>query len=278
MSGLAIVTGASRGIGKDVAVRLAAAGYTVACIARSGAELRALADGNPRLLPVAVDVADGPALDRAVDSLLAEHGPCAILVNNAGYGLRGAIEDIDLDAWKRQFEVNLFACARLIQHVLPGMRAARSGAIVNVSSVAGRVVSPFSGAYCATKFALEAMSDALRMELAPFGIRVILVEPGPVTTAFQGVAETGSEALGRANSPYAAAYGTLPSNVRDLHRYAWTSDAVAEKLVSAALSASPPLRVATYSLPLRMTIWLNAVWPALLDRLARRRMGVDRLI
>lgn len=274
---LAIVTGASRGIGRHVALRLADRGFTVAALARSEAELRALADRHPAILPLPVDVADGPAVDDALAALLAERGPCAVLVNNAGYGLRGAIEELDLDAWRREFEVNLFAATRLIQRVLPGMRAARRGVIVNVSSVAGRVSTPWSGAYCATKFALEAASDALRVEVRPFGVRVVLVEPGPVSTAFAEVAAEQSPVLARAESPYAPAYARLRDSLADLHRGAWTAEAVAERVVAAAVAADPPARVAAYGWLLRASIALRALAPGLLDRLLARRMGVDRL-
>lgn len=272
--GLAIVTGASRGIGRDVAVGLAAAGHTVACMARSEAELRTLAASGPRLVAVPLDVTDAPALRAAVAGLVADHGPCAVLVNNAGYGLRAAVEEIPLDEWRREFELNLFSCAHLIQLVLPGMRAARAGCIVNVSSVAGRVATPFSGAYCATKFALEALSDSLRNELHPFGIRVVLVEPGPVKTDFlRAAAAVSDPILDRADSPYAAGYRAVLAGLANLHREGWSSEAVAERIVAAASSPSPPLRVAAYSWALHAAIGLRTVWPAMFDRVLRRRLG-----
>lgn len=271
---LALVTGASRGIGRDTALRLAAAGYTVGCLARSRADLEALAASRPGLVPVVADVTDAAALEGAVRALLSEHGPCAVLVNNAGYGLRAAVEEIPLDAWRRQFEVNLFSCARVVQLVLPGMRAAGRGCVVNVSSVAGRIATPFSGAYCATKFALEAMSDALRLEVAPFGVHVVLVEPGPVRTDFMNAAgEVSAGIVTRSESPYAAAYRALLAGLDDLHRGAWASDAVAERIVAAALSPSPPARVLACGVTLRAAVALRGVWPGLLDRLARRRLG-----
>lgn len=272
--GLCIVSGASRGIGKSLALRLAERGHTVACLARSEPELVALAAQRPGLLPVAVDLTDRAATERAVRDLLDRHGACEVLVNNAGYGLRGAIEEISLDRWKRQFEVNLFAAAHLQQLVLPGMRAAGRGAIVNVSSVAGRISTPFSGAYAATKFALEAMSDATRIEVARYGIRVILVEPGPVATDFADVAHAESaELLARTDSPYRAGYERLAASLRDLHRDPWTADDVARATMRALDARRAPQRVACYGATLRLGLLLNTFAPRWLDWALAQRTG-----
>lgn len=272
--GLAIVTGASRGIGKSLALRLAERGHTVACLARSEEELRALAAIRPGLLPVPVDLVDRAATERVVRDLLATHGACEVLVNNAGYGLRGAIEEISLERWKRQFELNLFAVAHLSQLVLPGMRAAGRGAIVNVSSVAGRISTPFSGAYAATKFALEAMSDAMRIEVARHGVRVILVEPGPVSTDFAEVAQAESaELLARTDSPYRTGYERLAASLRELHQNAWTADDVALATMRALDARRSPQRVACYGATLRVGLLLTTFAPRLFDRVLAHRTG-----
>lgn len=275
---LAIVTGASRGIGRALALRLARDGHTVACLARSADDLEALAREDHRLVPVPVDLTDPAALDEATGALLAAHGPCGILVNNAGYALRGAMEEVPIHAWRREFEVNVFAAFRLVQRVLPGMREARRGVIVQLSSVAGRVAPPLSGAYAATKFALEAASDALRIEVAPFGVHVVVVEPGPVSTVFAATAASESrEVLGREGSPYRAAYERLADNVRALHAHAWSAEAVADRVARAIARPRPPARVAAYGWLLWTSIALNAVAQPLHDRLVARRMGIDRL-
>ncbi|TNE86494.1 MAG: SDR family oxidoreductase [Deltaproteobacteria bacterium] len=273
---LVIVTGASRGIGRIVALRLAERGHTVACMSRTAAELDSLHAENPRCLPVVVDVTDLPAVRRLVDELQAEHGPCAILVNNAGYGLRSAVEDIDLDAWRAEFELNLFAATHLAQCVLPAMREARDGVIVQVSSVAGRVAVPLSGAYCATKFALKATSDAMRVEVAPFGIRVVQIEPGPVRTAFAAVAaDHSADTLGSEDSPYAPMYREFSANLSKLHSQAWQPETVADRILAAIDKGSA--RVSAYGLLLKASVQISHFWPTLHDRLVGQRMGVDKL-
>ncbi len=271
--GLAIVTGASRGLGQVSAKRLCTEGWTVAALARDADALDALAEAHPGVVPVACDLTDpGPALEEALSALFAAHGPCTLLINNAGFGLRAAVEEIPLALWRRQFELNLFATARLAQAVLPGMRAAGEGCIVNVSSVAGRIATPYSGAYAATKFALEAASDALRLEVAPFGISVILVEPGPVATSFLAAAGEASDAiLDRAGSPYASGYGVLRAQLDGLHGAAWPSERVVDRMMAAITSSSPPARVVCCDRSLRLALWLRALAPGLLDRLLARR-------
>jgi len=272
--GLAIVTGASRGIGKSLALHLAERGHTVACLARSAGELEALAGSRSGLVAVPVDLTDAAATERVVRELLAEHGPCEVLVNNAGYGLRGAMEEVKLDRWRRQFEVNLFAPALVTQLVLPGMREARRGAIVNLSSVAGRISTPFSGAYASTKFALEAMTDALRIEVARYGIKVILVEPGPVATDFADVAHAESaELLARTGSPYHAGYLRLVESLKELHANDWTADDVARSTMHALDARRTPQRVACYGALLRVGLLLSTFTPRLMDVVLARRTG-----
>lgn len=268
---LAIVTGASRGIGRVLAQRLAADGYTVLAVARSKDALDALAT-EPGIHAVPLDLADKHAIEEIVPGLLDEHGPCDLLVNNAGYGIRSSIEDIPMDAWRHEFEVNLFSATRLTQLVLPGMRAQNRGTVVNISSVAGRIATPFSGAYAATKFAMEAMSDALRVEVSGFGIRVILVEPGPVSTEFAAVArEESTEVLQNSDSAYAKGYAGFLEQVAELHRDAWTAEQVVDATLSAIRAKNPPLRVGCYSPTLRAGLFLRAAAPGVLDRVLKRR-------
>jgi short-subunit dehydrogenase len=268
---LAIVTGASRGIGRALAIRLAANGYTVAAIARSEEDLATI----DRVHPYTLDLTDPAATDRVVQQILDEHGPCAVLVNNAGIGLRGAIEEIPMDRWRRQFELNLFACARLTQLVLPGMRAAGRGHIQNISSVAGVLATPFSGAYCATKFALEAMSDALRLEVAPFGIHVTLVQPGPVKTHFvEAAAQSSDGILDNPASPWVENYTALQAQLSSLHADAWTIEQAVDVCMAAIGSDRPRARYAAYSWTLALAIRLKGWAPGLFDRILARRMGL----
>jgi NAD(P)-dependent dehydrogenase (short-subunit alcohol dehydrogenase family) len=183
---VAIVTGASSGIGAAVARRLNAAGHIVYAVARRVELMASLAEDG--IVPVRLDVTDDAALTALVARVIAEHGRIDVLVNNAGYGALGAIEDVALAKARRQFDVNLFGLARLTQLVLPHMRANRSGRIINMSSMGGKVHVPLGGWYHATKFAVEGFSDALRLEVAPFGIQVIVIEPGAINTEWHSVA------------------------------------------------------------------------------------------
>lgn len=275
---LAIVTGASRGIGRCVAIGLRQRGYHVAALARPSAELDALAAEHGCEVH-AVDVADALALKGVVQGLLARHGSCELLVNNAGHGLRGAVEEVDLPAFRAQLEVNVVAPVLLSQLVLPGMRARRRGVVVHVGSVAGRVPVPLSGAYAATKHALLALADAQRAEVAPFGVHVVWVEPGPVRTTFAEAAAHRSErVLGDATSPYRAAYDRLAGALSELHgRSAWPAEAVADRIVAAATAPRPPRVVRAYG----GLVWLaglaRALWPGGFDALVARRMGLGAL-
>ena len=182
----ALVTGASSGIGQDTARRLQALGYAVYGAARRTDRLQALtADG---IRPLAMDVTDDASMSAGVDRILEETGRIDVLVNNAGYGSYGAIEDVPIDEARRQFEVNVFGLARLTQLVSPHMRTQGSGTIINISSIGGRMTTPLGGWYHATKYAVEALSDALRMELRPFGIDVVVIEPGCIRTAWWAIA------------------------------------------------------------------------------------------
>ncbi|WP_432249714.1 oxidoreductase [Streptomyces sanyensis] len=189
---VALVTGASSGIGEAAALRLAARGFTVYGAARRVDRMAPLAGQGVQVL--AMDVTDDASLRAGVDRISAEAGGVDVLVNNAGYGSYGAVEDVPLDEARRQFEVNVFGAARLTQLVLPGMRARRSGRVVNISSMGGKLAMPFGGWYHATKFALEGLSDSLRAEVAPFGIDVVVIEPGGIRTEWGGIAADGLRA------------------------------------------------------------------------------------
>ena len=182
----ALVTGASSGIGEDTARKLQALGYVVYGAARRTDRLQALVTDGIR--PLTMDVTDDASMTAGVDRILEETGRIDVLVNNAGYGSHGAIEDVPIDEARRQFEVNVFGLARLTQLVSPHMRAQGSGTIINISSIGGRLTTPLGGWYHATKYAVEALSDALRMELRPFGIDVVVVEPGAIRTAWWSIA------------------------------------------------------------------------------------------
>ena len=170
-----LLTGASSGIGYDVAPLLVRYGYTVYGAARRVEKIEELASEGVKAL--SLDVTDEASMEAAVQQIIDAEGRIDVLINNAGYGSYGAIEDVPIDEARRQFEVNLFGLARLTQLVLPHMRAQGRGRILNISSMAGRITMPLGAWYHATKYALEAFSDALRMEAEEFGIDVVIIEP-----------------------------------------------------------------------------------------------------
>lgn len=175
---VALVTGASAGIGAATALRLASDGFTVYGVARRADLLNDLAG----VRPIQADITNDAQRRDCVNRVLDETGRIDVLVNNAGSGLYGALEDIPLETAQKLFEVNLFAHARLIQLFLPTFREQGKGTIMNVSSIAGRIYAPFGCWYHASKFALEGLSDSLRIELRPYGVRVVLIEPGAIDT------------------------------------------------------------------------------------------------
>lgn len=211
-----LITGCSSGIGRATARRLAASGWTVYASARRLDAVAELEAAGCRTL--ALDVTDEDSMVAAVRTIEETHGAVGVLINNAGYSQSGAVETVPLDAVRRQFETNVFGLARLTQLVLPRMRDQRWGKIVNLGSMGGKLVFPGGGWYHATKHALEAVSDALRFEVRGFGIDVILLEPGLITTEFGNAAVAsmgevdGAEAAPHANAggdPYAKFNATV---------------------------------------------------------------------
>ena len=194
-----LITGASSGIGFDAARTLARQGHRLYAAARRVDRMEPLkADG---VVPIGMDVTDEASLQDGVGAVLAAEGRIDVLVNNAGYGYFGAIENVPLEEARRQLEVNVFGLARLCQLVLPAMREQGSGRIVNISSVAGKAVLLFGGWYHVSKYSVEALSDALRMEMKPFGIDVVLIEPGGIRTDW-GLIAADHLAESSAGTPY----------------------------------------------------------------------------
>jgi NAD(P)-dependent dehydrogenase (short-subunit alcohol dehydrogenase family) len=203
-----LITGCSSGIGRATAARLARSGWRVYASARRPETIEDLREAGCRTL--ALDVTDDQSMRAAVDAVEHAEGAVGVLVNNAGYSQSGAIETVPLDAVRRQFETNVFGLVRLTQLVLPRMRAQRWGKIVNVGSMGGRLSFPGGGHYHATKHAVEAISDALRFELRGFGIDVILLEPGLITTEFGETATASmTDVTSSDDDPYARFNATV---------------------------------------------------------------------
>ena len=236
-----LITGASAGIGKSTAERLLREGYTVYAAARRVENMRGLEDLGAVALKM--DVTREEDLVAAVERITAEHGGVDVLVNNAGFGLFGAMEDISLDDARYQFEVNLFGLAHLTQLVLPHMRAEGSGRIVNVSSVGGRIWLPLAAWYDATKHALEGWSDCLRYETAPFGIQVVIIQPGAIKTEFGDVTNVGLDkyAVGTAYRDLVGRYIELRDTSRTMAR-ATDASVLAKVYLKAATTRRPRRR------------------------------------
>ncbi len=242
-----LVTGCSSGIGRASALRLARSGWTVYASARRPESIAELGDAGCHTL--ALDVTDEGSMRAAVETVEQAEGAIGVLINNAGYSQSGAIETVPMDAVRRQFETNVFGLVRLTQLVLPKMRAQRWGKIVNLGSMGGRLTFPGGGHYHATKHALEAISDALRFELRGFGIDVILLEPGLITTAF-GEAATASMAdvEGSQDDPYAhfnATVGAVTAGAYygPMRRLGAGPERVAKVIERAITRRHPPARI-----------------------------------
>ncbi|HWA30751.1 MAG TPA: oxidoreductase [Rhizomicrobium sp.] len=186
MNRVALVTGASSGIGEATVKLLLKKRYTVYAAARRLDRMAKLKDAGAKL--IALDLTDDASIVACMDAIREESGRIDVLVNNAGYGCYGALEDVPMAEARRQFDVNLFGATRLCQLALPMMREQKCGKIFNVTSIGGKFGEPFGSWYHATKFALEGLSDCLRMETKPFGIDVIVIEPGAIRTEWGGIA------------------------------------------------------------------------------------------
>jgi NAD(P)-dependent dehydrogenase (short-subunit alcohol dehydrogenase family) len=235
-----IITGCSSGIGQATAARLAKGDWTVYATARKPETLAGLESAGCRTL--ALDVTDEASMIAAVDAVTTETGRIDALVNNAGYSQSGATETLDVDDVRRQFETNVFGLLRLSQLVLPTMRQQGDGRIVNISSMGGKLVFPGGGAYHATKYAVEAFSDALRFEVGGFGIKVIIIEPGLITSNFDQAA-VGSMDLDD-DGPYArfnqrVASATVDTYQGPMRYFGGSPDAVA-KVIEKVLDARRP--------------------------------------
>jgi NAD(P)-dependent dehydrogenase (short-subunit alcohol dehydrogenase family) len=274
-----LITGCGSGIGRAAAVELAAAGHIVYATARrreSVDELAVWADAHPeRVFARQLNVTESATIDPVVKEMLSAHGRIDAVVNNAGFGQVGAVEDVGLDLWRRQFETNLFGAIAVIQAVLPTMRSRGRGRIVNVSSVVAHATVPLMGAYCASKHALEAMSTALRVEVAGLGIEVVLIEPGPIQTQFRPNINASLEKSPiHEGSPYEAMYRALDAYwSRRYGRPARSAEEVAF-LVRKAIEARRPRRRYRITSVARIAPWLLPFIPdGLMDRVLRKQLG-----
>jgi len=242
---VAVVTGSSSGIGHETALTLARNGYTTYATMRNtskATEIQSIA--SKENLPIIVkqlDVTKDESVRNAIQQIASEAGRIDVVVNNAGYGLTGAFEDLSIEEIKAQYETNFFGVIRVTQAVLPIMRKQRSGKIINISSGAGRLGYPGGSAYVSTKFALEGLSESMSYELEPFGIRVVLVEPGVIRTNFSSGMVLAKKAQDP-NSPYSQMMQRMGTTLQQLEQNGSDVDLVASIVLKAATSANPELR------------------------------------
>jgi NAD(P)-dependent dehydrogenase (short-subunit alcohol dehydrogenase family) len=239
-----LVTGAGRGIGRATVQAFSAAGWMAIAGVRDVDRARAEYPSHPDAAIVHLDVTDAASIASGVGMAHdIAGGPLACLVNNAGYAVIGAAEDVDLDAVRAMFETNLFGAVAVTQAVLPAMREARAGMIANVSSIGAQITNPLLGMYHGSKYAMAAWSEALRIELAPFGVRVAMLEPGMVDTDFP-LATTATGALATGEGPYAELFTRLRSGFRAWRERNPTPAAdVAAAIIGAVTDPHAPFRV-----------------------------------
>ncbi len=239
MSQIVLITGCSTGIGRDLAGQLTRSGYKVVATARKAQTLNDV----PTALKLPLDVTQPDSVNQAVQCTLERFGRIDVLVNNAGYAVRGAVEEISDARVQAMFDANVFGVMRMIRAVAPQMRRQKSGRIVNISSLAGKLATPANGTYSATKFALEALSDALRLELAPFGIQVVLIEPGSIKTHFVATADAHAQAIvSNPASPYQTLYQQSDQFAAGMRQNAPGPEAVSQVIQQAIETARPKAR------------------------------------
>jgi NAD(P)-dependent dehydrogenase (short-subunit alcohol dehydrogenase family) len=259
-----LITGCSSGIGRATAERLAGRGFNVYATARNVETIAPLEALGCKLL--SLDVTDEDSMRSAVEEVERVEGAVGVLVNNAGYSQSGAIEEVPIELVRRQFETNVFGLVRMCQLVLPGMRREGSGRIVNLSSMGGRLTFPGGGFYHASKYAVEAISDALRFEVSGFGIEVVVIEPGLIRTGFAATAVGSIGESARSGGPYAGFDEAVARSTREsyekglLARLGSGPEAVAETIERAITSKRPRSRYPVTP-SARLLMWVRRLLP-----------------
>jgi NAD(P)-dependent dehydrogenase (short-subunit alcohol dehydrogenase family) len=278
-----LITGATDGLGRAAALLLAEKGYRVFAAGRSAekrAELDRLAASKKLPLEsIELDVCDESSVTRAVQQMLQKAGNIDVLINNAGVGLMAVAEELKLDDLRRLYETNIFGLLRVTQAVLPHMRERKSGRILMLSSVAGILTPPTYGAYSSSKHAVEALSNALRLELYPFNVEVILIEPGYIMTNFQQTAKGLAESYieGSTASPYAKIYEGAIAGATNSRRESKTTPEDCARVILQAIEASHPKARYTVTPLAKWAAFGRRILPdTLLDSFLRRKFGIVR--
>lgn len=272
-----LLTGGSSGIGAAAAAALAKSGFTVYAAARRTDLMAPLLALGVHVIPL--DVTDDASAAAAVNAIIEAEGRIDVLVNNAGYGSYGALEEVPLSQGRAQLEVNVIGLARLTQLVLPGMRKRRRGTIINISSMGGRLATPLGSWYHASKYAVEGISDALRLELKPFGIHVVVIEPGSIRTDWGTIAAENLRATSNAgvySGQAAAVAARLEDSSKPDASMASPASVVADAIVRAASATRPKTRYQV-GFGARPTILLKQILPdRIFDALMRRTFRLPR--
>jgi NAD(P)-dependent dehydrogenase (short-subunit alcohol dehydrogenase family) len=268
-----LITGASSGIGLAVAREAVRRGHRVFASARRPEMLA----GETGMQTLRLDVTEPGAAARAVAEILGREGRLDALVNNAGYAQYGATEDVSAERWRQQYDVAVFGAIETIRAALPALREAGGGTIVNVSSVGGKVTVPFAAPYCSAKHALESISDSLRVELAPFGTRVVVVEPGPVDTRFDERAISEVADILKGSGPYAPYYRDVESAMKGAFASGKVKPEVVARVVMNAIESRRPRPRYRITAMSHLLIPLNPLLPdRLLDWMYRRTLKVPK--
>lgn len=271
----ALVTGASSGIGRATAQALHAAGFVTYATARRPDALADLAREGIEVLRL--DVTEPRSIDEAVAEIERRHGGLDVLVNNAGYGPLGPVEEFPLDAWRLLFETNVFGLVRVAQAALPGMRRRGTGRLINVGSMGGEFTSALGGAYHASKYSVEALSDALRVEVRPFGVRVVIIQPGPVRTPMAHAAADIRAADGSVYGPAIEHMAQSAVALIQRGRGIESPETVAQVIVKAAQARRPKARYkvgpVAHLLPF-LRRWLPLSW---WDAMQLRQAGLNKI-
>ena len=272
MKKVILLTGASSGIGYQTAESLAKEGHIVYGAARRIEKMEDLKQFGVK--SIYLDVTDENGIKNAVDTIIGNEGRIDVLINNAGYGSFGAVEDVEINEARRQFEVNLFGLARLVQLVLPHMRKQKEGRIINVSSMGGRLTTYFGAWYHATKYALEAFSDALRMEVSDFGIDVSLIEPGGIKTDWGIIASDKLEKSAKGGAYEKEAMKTAKGMKKQYSGNLLSNPIVITKAISKAVNSNRPKARYLIGFMAKPLVFLHTILPTkVFDKIMKKLMG-----
>jgi NAD(P)-dependent dehydrogenase (short-subunit alcohol dehydrogenase family) len=282
--GTVLVTGGTDGLGRAAAVLLAEHGYRVFAGGR-GAERRTALDEFARehklpLETLELDVCDDASVNAAVSEIERRAGPVDILVNNAGIAIAAVMEEVSLADLRKQYETNIFGVLRTTQRVLPHMRQRRRGRIINMSSIAGRISSPIMGPYSSSKHALEAISDSMRLELYPFGVAVVMIEPGYIETSMNRTAAelSSTYAKGAAHSPYRVVYQGFLSSWQKTRKASKYRPEDCARVILQAIEETPPRARYLVTREAKIAAFMRLVMPdRVFDRGVRKRLGFDEI-